>query len=484
LRTTLAYSNDTRRKRRPLWSRAAQAAHHGLLHREAERGAPMPATRLPGKVPGGRFSPEQLLQMQRTYGNRAVQRLLGETGRQDPGGRPHIQRCGGAVHAGCSCAEEEPGQQPAQLQRLTPQEKEENLESTQYAGDARLEAAFDNSPPMRKGESGDAVRKVQEGLVDDGFLMPFSTTPEGEMDGVFGDETVKTVWRFQGKHGLDQDAAVGRQTMRVLDELARASPPGELPECKLEPEETEEAESALSALDEGGETVVSDLDGPETEAKNGGQCKPKKKIGIKPRPGKKETDFFDYECESEQALNSHIYSTADPPESALKNLTTAFSLLSRHKINLNMTFSALHDPTDPDAGFGTVNTMLDLCRLIRHSLKKQSPTPGFLPAFFVPMGPDLKSAAGLETIQGVHMGDLDSQCAELKEKTGLGQCVLIDTTSGCDIIFIHELGHAVGAGHDTGPGSEKNVMAPAGCSSKDQNRINHHMVRKLCNAKF
>ena len=35
---------------------------------------------------------------------------------------------------------------------------------------------------------GDAVRKVQDGLVADGFLMPISTTPEGQMDGIFGDE--------------------------------------------------------------------------------------------------------------------------------------------------------------------------------------------------------------------------------------------------------------------------------------------------------
>jgi hypothetical protein len=451
-----------------------------LLHREVERNAPMPLISQSGNTFVEHFTPDQLLQMQRTYGNRAVQRLLGGTGRPGPCSHPHIQRREGAGDADCGYTEEE----PAQLQRLTPEEKEENLESTQYAGDARLESAFDNSPPMRRGESGDAVRKVQEGLVADGFLMPASTTPEGGMDGIFGDEMVKTVWRFQGKHGLDQDTAVGRQTMGVLDELAQASPPGGLPECELEPEETEDSESALSALEEGGETVVSELDGPEAEAKDGGQCKPKKKIGIKPRQGKKETDFFDYECESEQTLNSHIYSKADVPDNALTNLTTAFSLLNRHKVNLNMTFSALHDPPGSDASSGTVNTMLDLCRLIRHSLKKQSPTPGFLPAFFVAMGPDLKSAAGLETIQGVHMGDLDSQCAVLKEKTGLGQCVLIDTTSTCDIIFIHEIGHAVGAGHDTGPGSEKSVMAPAGCSSDDQNRINHHMVRKLCNAKF
>src|SRR5262249_61491376 len=78
---------------------------------------------------------------------------------------------------------------PITIQRLTAAEKQENLKSLKYAGNSRLEAAFDNSPPMDLGESGDPVRLVQEGLVAAGFPLPRSTKPLGELDGRFGKQT-------------------------------------------------------------------------------------------------------------------------------------------------------------------------------------------------------------------------------------------------------------------------------------------------------
>jgi hypothetical protein len=116
------------------------------------------------------------------------------------------------------------GTEPLRLARLTEDEKQENLESSKYAGNERLEKAFDNDPPLKKGASGEAVRLVQEGLVADGFPMPVSTKPDGEMDGVFGDETFITIQRFQRKHKLEPDGDVGRNTMRKLDQLAKTGP--------------------------------------------------------------------------------------------------------------------------------------------------------------------------------------------------------------------------------------------------------------------
>lgn len=103
----------------------------------------------------------------------------------------------------------------------------ENLRSERFAGNPRLEAAYDNAPPMRKGEVGEAVALVQETLVDDGFDMPISTKENGEMDGIFGSETFRTVWAFQEKHDLDSDGVVGHDTldeMQVVEENKEEKP--------------------------------------------------------------------------------------------------------------------------------------------------------------------------------------------------------------------------------------------------------------------
>ena len=160
-----------------------------------------------------------------------------------------IYRCGGEVHEGCDCADEShstkenPTSTPFQegqigaVQRLTSEEREENLKSSKFSGQLRLESAFDNNPPLGIGESGEAVRLMQEALVAEGFTMPMSTKPTGEMDGVFGGETLGTVEAFQGGHGLVVDGRAGRQTLGTLDELMRGPepsppvPPGPLPPC-------------------------------------------------------------------------------------------------------------------------------------------------------------------------------------------------------------------------------------------------------------
>ena len=105
------------------------------------------------------------------------------------------------------------------LSRLTQEDKTENLKSKKYAGTRRLEKAFDNDPPLGIGESEEAVRLVQEGLIAEGFDMPASTRPTGELDGVFGAETFTVVKKFQAKYGLRVDGIVGRETMGKLDEL-------------------------------------------------------------------------------------------------------------------------------------------------------------------------------------------------------------------------------------------------------------------------
>jgi len=140
------------------------------------------------------------------------------------------------------------------LQRLTAVEKEEDLASPKLAGNDRLQRAFDNSPALHIGESGEAVRLIQEVLVDDGFDMPGSTKPTGELDGQFGQETFDVLKLFQEKHALDVDGIVGRQTLREMDQLeaARESdgpplepvPEGESPEPSTPPEKQPKVEPA------------------------------------------------------------------------------------------------------------------------------------------------------------------------------------------------------------------------------------------------
>jgi peptidoglycan hydrolase-like protein with peptidoglycan-binding domain len=161
--------------------------------------------------------------LQRTVGNAAVTRLL-------------LQRCGSTPPSACGCHDDhgqapEPGRAHGRglvVQRLTDAEKLVNLTNPPFAADARLEQAFDNDPAMRQGETGDPVKKVQRGLMDDGFLLSKSTVASGP-DGDFGSETKAKVKAFQAKHGLDVDGKVGRQTLGKLDELQGARGGGGAP---------------------------------------------------------------------------------------------------------------------------------------------------------------------------------------------------------------------------------------------------------------
>ncbi len=113
---------------------------------------------------------------------------------------------------------------------LTEQEKQKDLTSEKYAWNNRLQNVYDNNPSMRMGETGEAVRLVQEGLAADGIALPISTNKEtGELDGIFGQETYKGVQEFQYKYASDglldphgrADGIVGRNTMGKLDDLAQ-----------------------------------------------------------------------------------------------------------------------------------------------------------------------------------------------------------------------------------------------------------------------
>ena len=101
------------------------------------------------------------------------------------------------------------------------------LMSPRLAGNARLQKAAGNSPPLRQGEKGDAVVLLQEVLIDFGAKMPVSTgNGRKPPDGIYGTETAKAVGEFQSRHGLVRDGVAGRQTLTTMDQLLlRPGPP-------------------------------------------------------------------------------------------------------------------------------------------------------------------------------------------------------------------------------------------------------------------
>jgi peptidoglycan hydrolase-like protein with peptidoglycan-binding domain len=100
------------------------------------------------------------------------------------------------------------------------------LQSDRFRGDQRLQAAANNSPPLRQGERSNAVSKLQQALIDLGYPMPI-TTKQGTQspDGIYGNETTITVRKFQRKYGLKADGIAGRATLSKLDQLSSAPVP-------------------------------------------------------------------------------------------------------------------------------------------------------------------------------------------------------------------------------------------------------------------
>ena len=87
-----------------------------------------------------------------------------------------------------------------------------DLTSPRFSGDVVLEACFDNERLLSVGSSGEAVRKLQQALVDAGFPLP-----KFGVDGSFGSETRTAVRDFQQASGINIDGLVGPETMGALD---------------------------------------------------------------------------------------------------------------------------------------------------------------------------------------------------------------------------------------------------------------------------
>jgi peptidoglycan hydrolase-like protein with peptidoglycan-binding domain len=85
---------------------------------------------------------------------------------------------------------------------------------------ARLRSAAENNPPLRAGERGDAVVRLQVALIAMGQTLPRSTKNQTAFpDGGFGSETSAAVSAFQRSQKLGVDGAAGKDTLAALNRL-------------------------------------------------------------------------------------------------------------------------------------------------------------------------------------------------------------------------------------------------------------------------
>jgi len=138
--------------------------------------------------------------------------------------------CGGAIAGGADCPTCKPpsqpraptiaGADPVKATPVTEADRAEDLQSTQLGGDAQLQAAFDDNPPIALGRNGPEVARLQQALIDLGFDLPKSTGGgKAAPDGVFGPETLQQLKGFQTRQGIQVDGVAGRQTLGELDGL-------------------------------------------------------------------------------------------------------------------------------------------------------------------------------------------------------------------------------------------------------------------------
>ncbi len=102
------------------------------------------------------------------------------------------------------------------------------LTNPRFAGDPVLEACLAGQHRMMAPETGPAVAKVQQALIDLGFALPLHGA-----DGTFSDETGAAVVGYKTDRGIfPNDPVVGPKTMASLD-AEPALQPAASPDARL-----------------------------------------------------------------------------------------------------------------------------------------------------------------------------------------------------------------------------------------------------------
>ena len=95
-----------------------------------------------------------------------------------------------------------------------------------FSGDRTLDSVAAGHTILREGARGEHVRKVQQALIDLGFMNPSGAT------GTYNRDTRIAVERFQREVGIGVDGAIGAETLGAL--AATSPPPGQQLERRAE----------------------------------------------------------------------------------------------------------------------------------------------------------------------------------------------------------------------------------------------------------
>jgi hypothetical protein len=74
-----------------------------------------------------------------------------------------------------------------------------------------------NEKVLRRGSTGEAVRLIQQCLISMGYPLPLTVAKYGSPDGIYGNETVQAIRRFQIQCKLAVDGKIGPQTLKTID---------------------------------------------------------------------------------------------------------------------------------------------------------------------------------------------------------------------------------------------------------------------------
>jgi putative peptidoglycan binding protein len=111
------------------------------------------------------------------------------------------------------------------------------LQSSILAGSSRLDQAASTGPSVKPGvpDDSDAIRRIQKALVALGYPLPlsFRLGPGAEPDGIYGNETMNGVTKFQRKafpaSQVEWDGRAGPKTLVAMDGLLPKGAPAPAP---------------------------------------------------------------------------------------------------------------------------------------------------------------------------------------------------------------------------------------------------------------
>jgi peptidoglycan hydrolase-like protein with peptidoglycan-binding domain len=162
----------------------------------------------PGTSEGKRLLAHELAHVVQQYDRPSLQRRL-EIGPTNDHYEQEADWVSGQVMQGSMIS----GLLPASVSYIQRQAAKHNLTATRFIGNAILEEVYDGKRLLRNGDSGVAVRLIQESLIAQGFALPVFGA-----DSKFGSETERAVRAFQVATGAKKlDGIVGPETMQLLN---------------------------------------------------------------------------------------------------------------------------------------------------------------------------------------------------------------------------------------------------------------------------